>query len=158
IPGIEHAQGLLDTYMRKLPVGNRIVIIGGGLAGTEAAIEFARAGKTPVVLEMSGNYAAGSNIMHGFAINVEIEKYGIDIRTNTRCIRIAPGRVTCRNADGEYDLEADTVIYAAGMRARRDETDALRESCSEFESVGDCRKPAQIREAVTGGYFAAMNI
>ena len=158
IPGIEHAQGLLDTYMHRLPVGNRVVIIGGGLSGIEAAIEFAHAGKTPIVLEMSSRYAAGSNIMHGFAMNVEIEKYGIEIRTDTRCTGIAPGKVTCENADGTYELDADTIIYAAGMRARRDETDALRESCFEFESIGDCKKPAQIREAVTGGYFAAMNI
>ena len=159
IPGIENAQGILQTYMEKLPVGDRIVIIGGGLSGIEAAIEFAHAGKKPVVLEMGERYAAGANIMHGFAMNVEIEKYGIDIRLRTKCVSVAPGCVTCEDADGSrYDLTADTVLYAAGMRPRRDETDALWESCEAFDFIGDCKKAAQIREAVAAGYFAAMNI
>ncbi len=176
IPGIEHAQGLLDTYLQRLPVGERVVIVGGGLAGVEAAIEFAREGRKPVVIEMGSRFAAGANLLHGFALQVEVEKLAIDIRLDTRCVRIAPGLVTCesrgsardiesgtgRDGGARFDLAADTVIIAAGMRPRSGETEALRACFSgrpdSFESIGDCRQAAQIREAVTGGYLAALKI
>lgn len=61
----------------------------------------------------------------------------------------------------EITLEADTVLVAAGVRAKDAETEKLRNACYaediEFISVGDCRKAGRIREATSSGYFAGRN-
>ena len=159
IPGIEHAQGLLDIYLQKLPVGDNIVIIGGGLSGVEAAIEFSQMGKKAIVLEMGPDYVPDCNFMHRLCIEIQLEKYKIDIRLNTKCVGIAKDKVTCEDDQGKtYDLPADTVLYATGMRSRAALVDSLRDSCDEFRWIGDCRKVAQVQEAVIGGYDAAMTI
>ncbi|MBQ3266902.1 MAG: FAD-dependent oxidoreductase [Atopobiaceae bacterium] len=159
IPGIEHAQGLLDTYLRRLPVGDRVAIIGGGLSGIECAIELAREGKEPHVLEMGERYGAGCNLMHGFAVDVELDRLAIDVRLGTRVVSIGEGRVCCEGPDGmRYELLVDTVLYATGMRPRSEVVEELRSSCDEFWWVGDCRRVAQVQEAVAAGWGAALCI
>jgi hypothetical protein len=56
----------------------------------------------------------------------------------------------------ERRFEADTVIVAAGMRPRA--VSALRSLAPDTHMVGDCRAVKNIREAVFGGYHAAMDI
>jgi len=160
IPGIERATALLDVYMKKLPVGDNIVIVGGGLAGVEAAIEFAHQGKKPVIIEMQSAYAPDCNMMHKMAINVQIQKYAIDIRLNARCAAIEDDGVVYEDlVTGEkVKVEGDTVLYAAGMRSRESVVSALRDECEEFQWVGDCRRPGQVIGASRGGYDAAMNL
>jgi len=159
IQGVEKATSLLDAHLRKVPIGDRVIIIGGGLAGIEAAINYARQGKTPIVLEMGDKYAPESNTMHRWAIEVEIEKYNIDIRLNTKCVAIENNSVDCENISGEcITLQGDTILYAVGSCAREKEVEELRDSCEEFQWIGDCRKPGQIIGAVRGGFDAALNI
>ena len=45
IPGVEKAHPIMDMYDGKVQVGQKVVIEGGGLAGTEAALELAMQGK-----------------------------------------------------------------------------------------------------------------
>ena len=163
IPGIEKALPLLDVYLDRLPVGETAAVIGGGLAGIEAAIELAREGKKPVVIEMGPDYAPDCNVMHRMGIDTQIEKYDLDIRLNTRCVGIEDGAVICVDSEGsELRLEADTVILAAGTVPRTALTDALREVCYEkdigFDFIGDCRRSGQVMAAVRGGCDAALNL
>lgn len=160
IKGIEKATSLLDSYMNEMLVGDKVVIIGGGLAGIEAAIEYGHDGKHPVVIEMRDDYAPDCNAMHRFAINTQIENLKTDIRLNAKCILVEDNSVTYEDLKtGEtVKVEADTILYAAGMRPRENVVEELRSVSEEFQWIGDCRKAGQVVNATRGGYEAAMNI
>jgi hypothetical protein len=50
------------------------------------------------------------------------------------------------------------VIYAVGMRANGNVYADLYDCAPEVLRVGDCIKPGTIREAISGGYFGAMEL
>ena len=48
----------MDMYDGKVQVGQKVVIVGGGLAGTEAALELAMQGKQVTLVEMALTWPA----------------------------------------------------------------------------------------------------
>ena len=65
--------------------------------------------------------------------------------------------VTDKN-ESSYIFNADTIVVAAGMRPLEDERERLRDTCTEFISIGDCKKVGRIMEATASGYAAGYYI
>ena len=66
--------------------------------------------------------------------------------------------VEIEGQEGKDFLEADTVIYAAGMRAQRDDAIALSQCAPEFHMLGDCQTPKNIIAATQVAHTTAMLI
>lgn len=58
----------------------------------------------------------------------------------------------------ESFFPADTVIYALGQAARRDEAEALRGCAPEFYALGDCTQPRNIYAATSTAFTVARDI
>ncbi len=162
VQGVENAHLIMDVYDNDIVLGDTVAVIGGGLAGSEFAIEQAMLGKKVTLIEMGSEVAKDANNVHKSAMMAEFadRKDYITIMKKTLCTKIeADGTVICKDANGnEVKVSADSVVIAAGMRACQDTVDELRKACDEFEWIGDCKKARQIRHAVLEGYDAAMNI
>lgn len=161
VEGVEKAHMLMDVYDNGIQMADTIAVIGGGIAGSEFAVEQAMDGKNVVLIEMGSDLAKDANNVHKSALMDEFasRKDKITIMKKTCCTKITETGVVCVNADGEeITVNAGSVVVAAGMKARTDVVESLRFACDEFEWVGDCKKPRQIRQAVLEGYDAAMNI
>ena len=80
----------------------------------------------------------------------------------TALAEVRPDGVLVRDtaAGTERFLPCDSVLLAAGMRARLDTVEALRRCAPETDVhiVGDCRKAATISEAVNGAFQACLHI
>ena len=76
----------------------------------------------------------------------------------TKCLKIEKDGVTIENADGVQKLEADTVIFALGMKSAN--YDALKEAAGATPVfvVGDAIKPGKVDQATRTGYLAAVSI
>ena len=147
-----------DAHQQIDSMGNTVVIIGGGLVGTELAIELGLRGTHPIVVEMQGDYAVDSNPQHKNAIHYHMEKY-VDFRLNTTCIEVTPAGVRVRDKDGrESMLAADSIVSAVGYRALSEQVEALRPCAPRFRWIGDCYQPGKVTDAVSSGYFAALDI
>ena len=168
IPGIDKATNIVDFYKAGMPeTGETVTVIGGGFAGVECAIGLAQNGKKVTVIEMCDAIASGPNTPYPGTGAMQIDalwfhanKNHVDIRLNTKCVEVRDGGVVvCENKDGtRYELKADMVLSAGGMKPREAVVEALRDTVIDFAWVGDCYAPGLIRTAVEQGFNAAMDI
>jgi NADH dehydrogenase FAD-containing subunit len=82
-------------------------------------------------------------------------------KTGLRCTSVKSDGVTVVDKeDMEEFLPADTVIYAVGMQANKEETEKLRSAIKDATvyEIGDCVNAAKVYEAVRQGFIAAMSI
>ncbi|SHI03516.1 2,4-dienoyl-CoA reductase [Sporobacter termitidis DSM 10068] len=157
IPGIEmpHVLYAEELYRRPEKAGKKLVILGGGLVGSELAIFMANRGHDVAIMEMSSKLNDGGNILQGQAIDIELKKLGVGLALSTRAVEINNSGVLAENADGRKLYEADTVVCAVGMKPLLQEAEALRFCAPEFCQIGDCITPKNIAEATRSAYFAA---
>lgn len=156
IKGAENAVEITDLYRNHIPVNGKTVVIGGGFVGSEAAIGFAQEGHDTTIVEMAGELTPGATEMKKMAIRLEVKTLGIHTELGAVCREITPNGVIIEQ-NGETKLvPADTVVLAVGFRPKTDEAEKLMAASAESEYIGDCRKVAQIEQAVRAGYDAAM--
>lgn len=160
IPGIDGKNVVIvnNYYLEKEKVGGEVVVLGGGLAGCEAAIHLAKEGKKVTVVEMRDALAPDANVRHRPLLLKELEGL-VEIRTGYRGVQVTEEGVVCEDKDGNRRLvEGSSVICALGQRARTEVVEALRDTAPHVAVIGDCAKVATITNAVYQGYHAALDI
>lgn len=156
IPGIETAVHVADCYeMSPEKLGERVAIVGGGLAGCELAIHLSAKGKRVDIIDMGSELATEAYRMHRPWLLQRLRSAAV-CRTNTRCIGISQQGVRATDKDdGEIFIPADTVVYALGMREKSTLVEGLRSGAAHcFIAVGDCRHAGRVKEAVHQGFYA----
>jgi 2,4-dienoyl-CoA reductase-like NADH-dependent reductase (Old Yellow Enzyme family)/thioredoxin reductase len=160
IPGVSHAIRAMDVYGKLDRIGQKVVMIGGGLVGCEVGLHLAKNGRSVVVVEMLSEVARDSYRMHRVGLMNELAKM-LTVRTGSKCTEILRDGVTVVDKDGgEEFLAADTVVYAVGMEARRQKAEDLRAAAGNTPvyEIGDCVCAAKVYDAVRQGFVAAMTI
>jgi NADPH-dependent 2,4-dienoyl-CoA reductase/sulfur reductase-like enzyme len=160
IPGIDGANVVFGTELerREGEIGRRVAVIGGGLVGCESGLYLAQKGHAVTIIEMRSDVAVDANPRHRPALLAQLAAH-LKVCTGLRALKITPEGVVCENAAGERAfIEADTVLCAAGLRARSEVVDALRGTAPIVEVIGDCVKPDIIRGATWRAYHAALDL
>ena len=78
---------------------------------------------------------------------------------NTKCLEIGDNFVKVLLPDGkEKVLEADTILYALGMKPVP--CDELIKAAGDIpvDMIGDAIKPGKLDQAISSAYHAAINI
>ncbi|MDO4848924.1 MAG: FAD-dependent oxidoreductase [Coriobacteriia bacterium] len=160
IPGLADPRVIFatDYYLREAEVGERVVVLGGGLAGCELAIHLGKLGKKVTLVEMRDVLAPDANVRHRPLLLEQVAAH-VDARCGLRCVEVAETGVACEDAAGKHvELPADTVICALGQKPRADVAASLR-GCAPFVRViGDAGRVSTITNAVYEGYHAALDI
>ena len=163
IPPIEGLRGdnvvvVNNYYLEKDKVGDEVVVLGGGLAGCEAAIHLARDGKKVSLVEMRDELAPDANVRHRPLLLKEIEK-NVEVHTGLRGLKVTAEGVLCADKENnEVMVKGASVICALGQRARTAVVEELRDTAPYVAVIGDCAKVATITNAVYQGYHAALDI
>ena len=161
VPRDEDAPVIFGADLRKdTPVGERVVVVGGGLIGSEEAVALAREGHTVTILEMQEELAPDCGRMHRLNLLHQIEtEEKITAATGHACTRIAADGVYAKNPDGaEVFFPADTIVMAAGMKPDQEQVDALRALVPECYVVGDALRARQIGQATREGTDAVIDL
>jgi 2,4-dienoyl-CoA reductase-like NADH-dependent reductase (Old Yellow Enzyme family)/thioredoxin reductase len=161
IPGIDRPNvfGAIDIYKNPGRAGKSVVILGGGLVGTELAIYLSMLGSRVTILEMLPALNYGAAGVHGALLDLKLPEYGIALELSTRAAGIDEKGVIAEDKAGKSKhIAADTVIYAVGMKPRWEKADELRQAAAEFYQVGDALSPRNMLAANQEGYFAAKDI
>ncbi|MDO4545240.1 MAG: NAD(P)/FAD-dependent oxidoreductase [Bacillota bacterium] len=141
-------------------VGDKVVIIGGGLIGCETGIHLGRLEYDTTVIEMGSELATDCGIMHRLNLLHQIEVCEkLKTFCEHMCIEVTERGVYAKRKDGKVELfEADTIVLAAGMIADTDAVDKLRELIPEYYVIGDAARAGKVGNATSDAYCAAINM
>jgi pyruvate/2-oxoglutarate dehydrogenase complex dihydrolipoamide dehydrogenase (E3) component len=160
IPGIDGnnviiANDLPNNYDK---VGQKVIVLGGGLVGCETALHLAIEGRKVTVIEMMEMLCPDANQRYRPLLMAQLEKH-VKCRTGMRGMQVTAKGILCTDKDGkETFLEGDTIICAAGQRPRKDTAEKLRDSAPEVIEIGDCIKASNVTQALFQGYWAGADI
>ena len=160
IPGVEKpiAVDCLSAINGAKPVGKKIVVIGGGLVGTETALDLAENGHSVTLVEMLPKIMRDVAFTDYLAYTERIEKTDMRILTDTRLEEVLDNGARVSSKKGEEIIEADTVILALGLKAEQGLYNELIAAGKEAYLVGDAVKAGKIFDAIHTAYRAAIRI
>lgn len=160
IPGLDGEQVVLvnDYYKKKDTVGDEVVVLGGGLAGSECAIHLGLEGKHVHLVEMRNDLAPDANVRHRPLLLKELEKH-VNVHTGHKALRVTAEGVVCETHDGqEILIPGKSVICTLGQRSRTEVVEELSGSAPFVRVIGDAARVSTITNAVYWGYHAALDI
>lgn len=159
IPGLDGDNVIVvnNLYLEKEKVTDKVVVMGGGLAGCECAVHLGMEGKEVHLVEMRDDVAIDANVRNRPILLRELDKYAT-VHKSHKALKVTPEGVLCETAEGEVLVPGTTVICALGQRSRTDVVEALRDTAPFTAVIGDASKVSTITNAVYWGYHAALDI
>ena len=135
-----------------LPVGKRVVVIGGMLHGCQVAAFLVKRGRQVTIVESSDDPAAGMPVATKRRLLDWLTEKGTVILTEARCEEITAEGVAVRTKDGTVkSVIADTVITALPPSPNPELANALRGVVPEVHSIDDRDDLHLILHAIAGG-------
>lgn len=157
IEGIEKTVLATDYLTHQVTTGDNVVIIGAGLAGSEAACDLAGQGKNTVLIEMLPDILALANhcLNNDQHLRNMIKNRGVNVVTGAKVTKITDDSITYEK-DGEvHTVSCDTVLNAAGFKPNNQLEDLLEEEYDDkVVVIGDAVAPRKILTAIHEGYHA----
>ncbi len=163
VPGMEDKKvlGCMEAFAHPEKVGQKVVVIGGGLVGCEMALEYAQAGKEVTVVEaLPKILSAGipSPIPNGQMIPDLFEHYHVKVLENYRLSAVEDGKVILETDGQKKTLDADSVVIAVGFRPVPSMAQELNGCGAVVYEIGDGQKVSTILHAVWDGYEVGNHI
>ena len=151
---------------RWMPLGRRIVVIGGGLVGTELAEFLAARGRTVIVLEEGVDLATEMAHPRRWRALHEARDHGVDFRTGAHLVAITPDEVVAAVTGGdgavtEERFSVDAVLLAGGVEPDPSLADAIRIAVGDtvgVHVVGDAEAVGYIEGAIRTGHIVGCSL
>lgn len=155
IPGFDKTIEACE-YLNGKEVGNNVVVIGGGLTGSEIAYELALGGKAVTIVEMKNDLIAqkgvclanSSYLREWFALNKTSVYLGSTVK------EVKDSSIIIKTKEGEdKEIPCDSVISSVGYIPA-----PLTEAKNKVHLVGDCLSVGNLRSVIWRAYEVAMKI
>jgi pyruvate/2-oxoglutarate dehydrogenase complex dihydrolipoamide dehydrogenase (E3) component len=161
IPGAERKNVVIyrQVLTNEVKVGNRVVVVGGGLIGCETADFLAERGKKVTMAFFEPEPLIVYRRLRRFMVKI-LEKKNVRIMTEVKEFkRIAEDGIELVDKDGKtVFLKADNIVLATGVRSNKTLAQSLQGKVPQLYEAGDCIEPRRILEAVHEGADAALRI
>jgi 2,4-dienoyl-CoA reductase (NADPH2) len=139
-------------------VGDRVVVVGGGLIGCETAEVLVNISKKVTVLEMLPRIGSDVGVTSRWVLLRRLRGKGVVMETNAEAKEIVERGVRAsRNSTVDF-FEADTVVLAVGMTSERELEVQLGGKVEALYKVGDCVEPGRIVQATRDAFRIAFQI
>lgn len=156
IRGIEYTIPVSDYLTHKVKAGKKVVIIGGGLAGTEAACDIAPNAESVTIVEMMPDilYTAAHCLNNDQQLRNMVRDRGVKVKADAKVINITSDRLTYEKDGESFSIPYDTIFNAAGFKSNNELEDPLEGFYDNVTVVGDAVSPRKILNAVHEAYHA----
>ncbi len=152
---IERMRRLSRLYM---PIGRRVVIIGGGLVGVEVAELLVERGRDVTVLEPGRDFGSELSIVRRWRVLHGLSEHGVRLLAHATVSAITPSEVVFEREGESQRVAADTVIIAQGADANTALEEALRASGLDVHNIGDSAQIGYIEGAVRSARELAVSL
>ena len=154
IKGAELGIEAIDYLLGKQPVGENVVIIGGGLTGCEIAYELSLEGKKPTIIEMKNDLIVSNKIC--LANTSYLRDYfkhnNTPVYLESSVSEIRSDGVTVKQKDGSTEkIPCDSVIISAGYLPAPVATKGVH-------VVGDAKSVGSLRTVIWQAWDVAMKL
>ncbi|MDH3706726.1 MAG: NAD(P)/FAD-dependent oxidoreductase [Acidimicrobiia bacterium] len=141
-----------------MPVGRRVVVIGGGLVGIELAEFLVDRDRQVTVLEEGPLFAAEMAHPRRWRVLHDLREHGTDLVAEAEVLEIEADTVRYSVAGAVQRVPADTVVIATGLVARHDPADELRAAGFDPIEIGDATGVGYIEGAIRDGFNAGFTL
>ena len=156
VKGANMAIEAVDYLLGKREVGERVVIVGGGLTGCEIAYDLYLQGKKPTIVEMKHDlivadkvpFPNSSYLRDFFAAN-KVPTY---LETGLSEIR-SDSVVVCDKAGNKTEIPTDSVILSIGYNPA-----PIAKKSGKVHIIGDAKAVGSLRTVIWGAWDIAMKI
>ena len=142
-----------------MPLGRRIVLVGGGLVGLELAEYLAERKRTVTVLEPSPHLGAELSIVRRARVLHLLNEAGVKLVTNAQLRQIDTREVHYETAaEGAQAVAADNVIISLGAAPDPSLAERLASTGIPVSTIGDCADVGYIEGAMLSARQLAVTL
>ena len=156
IKGVENSIEAVEYLLDKKPVGEKVVVIGGGLTGCEIAYDLYLKGKKPVIVEMLNDLivAKGVCLANSSYLRDFFNANKVPVYLESAVSEIKEKSVVVKNKNGEtFEIKADSVIMSVGYNPS-----PLAQKKKHVHIVGDADSVGNLRTVIWGAWDKCMKI
>ncbi|NYC92595.1 oxidoreductase [Clostridium acetobutylicum] len=159
IPGVEKKNVIWagDIAQRKMDTGNKVIVVGAGLTGSEAALLLARKGKKVTLVDMRPlkDLDANSPAIATSTLRSMLQSEDVKTITGIKLKEISDeDAVFVDERQQEHVICCDTLVLALGVTPRTEVVNKFKELVKEVYVIGDCNnKSGNLIKATTEGFF-----
>ena len=161
IPGIESSNVVYarDILSGRADTGHTVVVIGGGMVGLETAEYLAYKGKIVQVVEMLPEVGVDMEPFSKIFILERFQEMGIKIATSCYVDLISSSGVEAIDVNWRrHKFKADSIVIAVGSQTNDELKSYMKGNFAEIFSIGDCKDPNRILEAIHEGTRVAHRL
>ena len=156
VKGAETAIEAVDYLLGNKEVGEKVVVVGGGLTGCEIAYELYLKGKQPTIVEMQDDLITtkGICLANTSYLRDYFKTYKVPVHLETGLVEIGEGKVTLKDKEGKlFDVEADSVILSVGYNPA-----PVATKSKHVHVIGDAAKVGNLRSVIWGAWDVCMKL
>ena len=161
VPGMkrENVVTAHDVLEGKVNVGKRVVVIGGGMVGSETASHLANHGKEVTIVEMLPEVATDVNARVRYFLLKDLAENNVKMYVNSTVKEVLSDGLTIKRDGREEKIGPfDTVILAVGVEPCNDLRSKLDGKVGKLITIGDALSARKALEAIKEGYMAGLEI
>jgi pyruvate/2-oxoglutarate dehydrogenase complex dihydrolipoamide dehydrogenase (E3) component len=160
IPGVKGRNVItaVEVLQMQPEVGQKVVVIGGGMVGCETAEFLASKGKKVTIIEMLDRIGIDIGPTTRWVILRRLRDAGVAMETKLKAEEITDEGVIASRDGATIFLPADTVVLAVGMKPNKELAQALKEKVENLYVIGDCHEPRRIKEAIEEGFVTGLRV
>jgi pyruvate/2-oxoglutarate dehydrogenase complex dihydrolipoamide dehydrogenase (E3) component len=143
-------------------VAQKVVVIGGNMLGCEVAEFMADQGNLVSVIKMrpGGVMAEDCEPTNRRGLLDSLQECRVNLLSDLKVQGLDNDgvKVAERETGAERTLEAETIVLALGAAPERGLVDDLKKEEIEYYTIGDCRQPKNIRQAIYDGALVGRQL
>ncbi|OPY91533.1 MAG: NADH oxidase [Syntrophaceae bacterium PtaU1.Bin231] len=149
----------VDVLAGAARVSGRVVIVGGGMVGCEAADYLSERGCKVTLIEMLADIARDCPVTSKGLQTERLKAYGVTVVTSARLAAISGDQVTIVRGEKEEAIRGvDTVVLAMGMKSSEPLSASVAGKKMEIHVIGDAKEPRKISHAISEGAAVGRSI